>query len=123
MFSSLSFCQNSLTKLLHAYVQCVHIVKTKYDIAESKAVVGVDQPYCTINACIKAILWENCLSSHSCNFVIFLLLNQTHACICSKRLHCIAKYQTAPSKAVVGVDRPVKALYMHIKKPNLEKNV
>ena len=27
------------------------------------------------------------------------------------------KYQIAPSKAVVEVDRPIKALSMHIKKP------
>ena len=32
------------TKLLHAYVQCVHIVKEKYQIVPSKAVVGVDRP-------------------------------------------------------------------------------
>ena len=31
------------TKLLHAYVQCVYIVSAKYQIAPSKAVVGVDQ--------------------------------------------------------------------------------
>ena len=28
-----------------------------------------------------------------------------------------AKYQIAPSKAVVGFDRPIKALSMHIQKP------
>ena len=33
-----------LTKLLHAYVQCVYIVKVKYHIAESKALVEVDRP-------------------------------------------------------------------------------
>ena len=27
------------------------------------------------------------------------------------------KYQIAPSKAVVGVDRPIKALSLHIHKP------
>ena len=31
-------------KLLHAYVQCVYIVLAKYQIAPSKAVVGVDVP-------------------------------------------------------------------------------
>ena len=31
-------------KLLHAYVQYVYIVYTKYQIAPSKAVVGVDRP-------------------------------------------------------------------------------
>ena len=29
----------------------------------------------------------------------------------------LAKYQIAPSKAVVGVDRPLKALSMHIQEP------
>ena len=32
------------TKLLHAYVQCAYIVSAKYQIASSKAVVGVDRP-------------------------------------------------------------------------------
>ena len=32
-------------------------------------------------------------------------------------LHCIAKYQIVPSKAVVGVDRPMKAPSMHIQTP------
>ena len=32
---------NKNYKLLHAYVQCVYIVSTKYQIASSKAVVGV----------------------------------------------------------------------------------
>ena len=30
------------TKLLHAYAQCVYIVKAKYQIVLSRAVVGVD---------------------------------------------------------------------------------
>ena len=34
-----------------------------------------------------------------------------------------AKYQIAPSKAVVGVDRPMKAPSMHIQKPCLGKIV
>ena len=29
----------------------------------------------------------------------------------------LTKYQIASSKAVVGVDRPIKALSMHIQKP------
>ena len=37
--------------------------------------------------------------------------------MCSMCLHCIGKYQIAPSKAVVGVDRPIMALSMHIQKP------
>ena len=32
----------------------------------------------------------------------------------------IGKYQIAPSKAVVGVDPPIKALSMHIQKPYKE---
>ena len=40
---------NKNYKLLHVYVQCVYIVSTKYQIASSKAVVGVDRP-------IKALL-------------------------------------------------------------------
>ena len=54
-------------------------------------------------------------------------LNQTPSCICSMCLHCIgkvsncsiksAKYQIVPSKAVVGVDRPMKAPSMHVQKP------
>ena len=34
-----------------------------------------------------------------------------------------AKYQIVPSKAVVGVDRPMKAPSMHILKPNKGKIV
>ena len=37
-------CANKNYKLLHAYVQCVYIVSAKYQIAPSKAVVGVDRP-------------------------------------------------------------------------------
>ena len=35
---------NKTYKLLHAYVHCVYIVLTKYQIVPSKAVVGVDRP-------------------------------------------------------------------------------
>ena len=35
---------NKNYKLLHAYVQCVYIVSAKYQIAQSKAVVGVERP-------------------------------------------------------------------------------
>ena len=43
--SQLHFVKNSFfqSKLLHAYVQYVYIVATKYQIAPSKAVVGVDR--------------------------------------------------------------------------------
>ena len=53
---------------------------------------------------------KNCLSS--CQE--FLLLNQIPSCICSMCLHYIGKDQIAPSKAMVGVDRPMKALSMQI---------
>ena len=38
-------------------------------------------------------------------------------------LHCIGKYQIVPSKAVVGVDLPIKAPSMHIQKALLGKIV
>ena len=37
-------CLNCEDKVSNAYVQSAYIVRTKYQIAESKAVVGVDQP-------------------------------------------------------------------------------
>ena len=48
-------------KLLHAYVKCVGIVKIKYQIAPSKAVVAVDtcrpmEALSNIYACAKAVL-------------------------------------------------------------------
>ena len=78
-----------------SYVQCDYIVKGKYQIAPSKAVVGIDH-----YAYTKAILGKSCPSSHSCNFVKKHSFNQT----------VMPKYQITPSKAVVGVDRPVYAL-------------
>ena len=169
------------TKLLHAYVQCVYIVKAKYQIAPSKAVVGVyrpmkapsmhiQKPYkeklskfsllpfcqklfflnqtpscicsmclhcickvsnCSIKSCGRSwsahggtiyaytytLLGKNCLSSHCCHFVknIFFWTKLLHAYV-----QCVyivsAKYQIVPSKAVVGVDRPMKAPSMHIYK-------
>ena len=41
---SVESVQTKNYKLLHAYVQCVYIVSAKYQIAPSKAVVGVDRP-------------------------------------------------------------------------------
>ena len=41
------FCRifaNKKYNLLHAYVKCVYIVSAKYQIAPSKAVVGVERP-------------------------------------------------------------------------------
>ena len=41
---SLESVLNKNYKLLNAYVQCVYIVSAKYQIAQSKAVVGVERP-------------------------------------------------------------------------------
>ena len=41
---SVESMQNKNYKLLHAYVQCVYIVSAMFQIAPSKAVVGVDRP-------------------------------------------------------------------------------
>ena len=70
------------TKLLHAYVQCVYIVWGKYQIAPSKAVVGVDWPMKALSMNIyTSPIRENCLSSHSCHFVknIFFWTKLLHA--------------------------------------------
>ena len=45
-------------------------------------------------------------------------VNQPPSCICSIYLQILAKYKIVPSKAVVGVDPPMKAPSMHIQKPN-----
>ena len=72
----------------------------------------------TIYAYTKALLGKNCLSSHSCHFVknYFFWTKHLH-----EYVQCVyiewAKYQIAPPKAVVEVDRPMKAPSMHIQKP------
>ena len=45
-------------KLLHAYVHCVYIVLTKYQIASSKAVVGVDRPIKALSMHIQSHIRE-----------------------------------------------------------------
>ena len=71
----------------------------------------------TIYEYTNTFLGKNRLSSHCCHFVKkYFFLNQTPACICSMCLIIQAKYQIVPSKAVVGVDRPMKAPSMHIQK-------
>ena len=52
---------NKNYKLHHAYVQCVYIVSAKYQIAQSKAVVGVERPIKALsmhiqNAPLKAVV-------------------------------------------------------------------
>ena len=72
----------------------------------------------TINAYTKALLRENFLRSHSCHFVnnYFFQIKLLHVYV--QYVYIVAaKHQIAPSKAVVGVDRPIKALSMHIQKP------
>ena len=72
----------------------------------------------TINAYTKALLGENCLSSNSCHLVrnYYFQIKLLHAYVQCVFIE-VAKYQLAPSKAVVVVDQPIKALSMHIQKP------
>ena len=82
---------------------CLHCIG-KYQIAPSKAVVGVDW----LMKAYKSPIREK-LSAFSklsfCQKIIFL--NQIPSCMSSMCLHCIGKYQIAPLKAMVEVDRPV----------------
>ena len=50
---SVSLSYFFFTKLLPAYVQCAYIVKAKYQIAASKAVVGFDWPMKTLSKHIQ----------------------------------------------------------------------
>ena len=71
-----------------------------------------------MNAYTKALLGENCLSSNSCHLVrnYYFQIKLLHAFVQYVYI-VVAKHQIAPSKAVVGVDWPIKALSMHIQKP------
>ena len=107
------------TKLLHAYVQCVYIVKATYQTDPSKTVVGVDRPMKAPTLHIqKPCQGENFLTSNSCHLVrnYYFQIKLLHAYVQYVYI-VVAKHQIAPSKAVVGVDRPIKALSMHIQKP------
>ena len=88
------------TKLLHAYVQCAYIVSAKYQIAPSKAVVGVDRPLrhhlCMYRRPIREILSKFSQLSF-CQKLFFL--NQTPTCICSMCLHCIGKVSNCSIKS------------------------
>ena len=81
------------TKLLHAYVQCVYIVKATYQIAPSKTVVGVDRPMKAPSMHIYKSPIREKLSKFSqlssCQKLIFP--NQTPSCVCSICLHCSGK--------------------------------
>ena len=111
------------TKLLHAYVQCYlnHIGKvSNCSIKSCSRSWSAHEG--TIYAYTKVLLGKNRLSSHSCHFV-------KKKKFWTKLLHayvqCVyivsTKYQIAPSKAVVEVDRPMKAPSMHIQTPYREK--
>ena len=72
----------------------------------------------------KSLIREKLSSSHSCHFVknYFFLTKLIHAYVQWVYI-VLAKYQIASSKAVVGVDRPMKAPSMHIQKPYIGKIV
>ena len=64
------------------------------------------------------MLGENCLSSNICHFVKNYFFQTKLLGAYVQYVYIVAaKYEIAPSKAVVGVDRPIKALSMHILKP------
>ena len=86
------------TRLPHLYVQCLYIVKAKYQIASLKAVAGVDWlKRAPSMHTTNTLLGKNCLSSYSCHFVK-KILNQTPSCICSMFLHCIGKVSNCSIK-------------------------
>ena len=93
--------QTKIITLLHAYVQCVYIVSAKYQIAPSKAVVGVDRPIKAPSMHIYKSPIREILSKFSqlsfCQKLFFL--NQTPTCICSMCLHCIGKVSNCSIKS------------------------
>ena len=92
-------------------------------MAPSKAVVVVDRPMRAPSMHIQKPYLGKKLSKFSllslCQ-ILFYLTKLLYAYV-----QCVyivsAKYQIAPSKVVVGVDQPIKALSMHIQKPYLGK--
>ena len=74
--------------------------------------------YTKMFALYQSLYPKNCLSSHSCHFVkkkIFFGTKFLHAYV--KYVYNVkAKYQIVLSKALVGVDWPMKILSMHIQK-------
>ena len=78
----------------------------------------------TIYVYTKALLGENCLSSNICHFVKnYFFQTKLLGAYVQYVYIVVAKYEIAPSKAVVGVDWPIKALSMHIQKPYKRKIV
>ena len=80
--------------------------------------VGVDRPMKAPSMNIQKLIREKLPKFSQLSFCQKLFfLNKTPSCICSMCLHCIVKDQIVPLKAVVGVDRPMKAPFMHIQRP------
>ena len=76
------------TKLLHAYVQYVYIVAAKYQIAPSKAVVGVDLPIKALSCIYKSHISEKLSKFSQLSFCRKIFIpNQTPSCICSMCLY------------------------------------
>ena len=76
------------TKLLHAYVQYVYIVAAKYQIAPSKAVVGVDRPIKALSCIYKSHISEKLSKFSQLSFCQKIFIpNQTPSCICSMCLY------------------------------------
>ena len=96
------------------YIQCVNIVKATYQISLSKAVVGVDLSMKAHYLCIyKSHFRGNVKVLVAVISSKFMFLHAYVQCVYNMK----AKYQMTPSKTVVGVDRPMQALSMHIQKP------
>ena len=91
----LQLCQKAtpffVTKLLHAYGQCVNIVLAKYRIVPSLA-THIQKSY------FGKILFQ----FHSSHFVKIFLI-QTPPCIYSKCLHCIGKLSTTITQSKCSV--------------------
>ena len=93
-------CANKNYKLLHAYVQCVYIVSVKYQIAPSKAVVGVERPIKALSMQIQKsyrVIMSKFSQLSFCQKLFFL--NQTPSCIRSMCLHCIGKVSNCSLKS------------------------
>ena len=113
-FSLLSFCQklfflNQTPSCICSI--CLHCINKVSNCSIKSCGRSWSAHEGTIYAYTKALLGKNCLSSHCCHFVknyfFWTKLLYTY-------VQCVyivsAKHQMAPSKAVVGVDRPVYGL-------------
>ena len=77
-------------KVLHANVQCVNIVYTKYQMASVKALVQVDFP-------VHALTKAKFKTQSFCQKVF--LRHQGSSCKCSMCLHCVYKVSDGFSKS------------------------